>query len=168
MTEGKTISLEHFREKKKKEELEKPFPGRLVWLRCPKCQNIEYTEVVAPNGRSHKCGTMVEEVEVKIDLRAELTITHYNLKKIEALLKENEKFKLLKIISKSLDKALLALKRSEETYLERLHISAKQKITIYPGEIVDIKNKLPIIEENKLGLLISEFRFKPEKRFNLR
>ena len=165
MSHSEPISLDAFRKKKQKEEAEKPYPGTLVWLHCPSCETVEYTEIVAPHGRTHKCGTAVEELEVSLDLRAEYTITQFNLKRISELLEKNKESKLRKLISKSLDNALMALKQSEETYVSRLHLAAGCQIPVYPGDIESLRDQLPIVETNKLGLLISEFRFEPEKRF---
>ncbi len=166
MSDSKTISLDAFRQRKQKEEAEKPYPGTLVWLHCPTCKTIEYTEIVAPHGRTHKCGTIVEEVEVALDLRAEYTLTHLNLEKIAELLGKNKESRIRKLITKSLDNALVLLKQSEENYLSRLHLAAGCQIPPYPGTYEDLKDLLPIKETNKLGLLVSEFRFEPEKRFD--
>ncbi|MBU2512977.1 hypothetical protein KJ966_16685 [bacterium] len=165
MSDSKTISLDAFRKKKQKEEAEKPYLGTLVWLYCRVCETIEYTEVVAPHGRTHKCGTIVEEVEVPLDLRAEYTLTQFNLEKINGLLHKNKESRLRKLISKSLDNALMALKQSEENYISRLHLAAGCQIPVYPGSLKDLEKQLPIKEINKLGMLISDFRFEPEKRF---
>jgi len=165
MADSKLISLSRYREKKKKEEEDRRYPGKMVWLHCPKCNTLEYSEIIAPNGRTHKCGAPVNESEVDLDLRAEFTITLHNIKKIDEHIEKNSQFKRIKIISKSLDDALRALKNSEETYLERLSLAAGGKIDPYPGKIGDMADKLPIRETNKMGLLISEFRFEPEKRF---
>ncbi len=165
MTGSEPISLDAFRKRKQKEKAEKPYPGTLVWLQCPFCESIEYTEIVAPHGRTHKCGTMVKEIEVEVDLRAEYTITQFNLNQIDTLLGKNKESRLRKLISRSLDDALLALKTSEETYISRLHQAAGCQIPVYPGTIEELKDRLPIREKNKLGLYISEFRFEPEKRF---
>ncbi len=162
MSDTKTISLDQFRNKKKKEQAEKKYPGTMVWLHCPKCKTIEFTEIIAPHGRTHLCGTLVEEVEVELDKRAELTITQYNLGKIDQLIEENSGSKLRKLIAKSFDKTLTALRYSEQTYMDRLGAS---NIPPYPDDIEELKEKLPIKEINKLGLLISEFRYKPESRF---
>lgn len=161
MVNSKTISLDQFRHKKEKEQAEKQFRTVLVWLHCPICKTTEYTEIVAPHGRTHFCGTPVEEIEVELDKRAELTITRYNIQKIDQLIKKNNNFKLRKLFAKSLNKALITLKKSEETYLKRLG----ENTPPYPGEIEALKDKLPIKEVNKLGLWISEFRYKPEERF---
>ena len=137
----------------------------LVWLHCPACETVEYTEIIAPHGRTHKCGAIVEELDISLDLRAEYTITQFNLKRIDKLLSKNKDSKLRKLISKSLDNALITLKQSEETYISRLHLAAGSQIPVYPGDIDSLKDQLPILETNRLGLLVSEFRFEPEKRF---
>lgn len=168
MPDSKPISLDSFRKKREQEEAERSYLGKMVWLHCPKCHTLEYTEIVSPAGRMHNCGTLVEEQEVELDLRAELTITLTNLATIEKLLEKNSGFKLIKIVSKSLDKALIALKASEETYRERLTLAAGAKLEPYPGELEEIVDKLPVKETNRLGLLISEFRFEPEKRFKMK
>ncbi|MBT4286621.1 MAG: hypothetical protein HOD92_04730 [Deltaproteobacteria bacterium] len=162
MSDSKPISLDRFREKKKKEAAEKKHPGIMVWLYCPKCQTIEYTEVIAPSGRTHMCGMIVEEREVELDLRAEFTIVLYNLKIIDELIKGNQASKIRKLFAKTLDKALFKLKKSEELYLERMGI---KNIVPYEGDIEELKAKLPIKETNQLGLWISDFRYKPEERF---
>ena len=136
-----------------------------MWLSCPQCSTIEYTEIRAPYGRSHKCGAQVQEIEVEVDLRAELTITRFNLETIHTLLAQNKKNRLAKLISRSLDNALISLKQSEETYIQRLFLAAKGPLKPYPGAIDELKGRLPVKETNKLGMLISDFRHEPEKRF---
>jgi len=165
MSDSKPISLDQFRKKKEREAAEQYHFGKMVWLHCPKCETLEYTEIISLNGRMHKCGTLVEEKEVVLDLRAEITITEYNLAVIDGLLKKNNRFKLVKIISKSLDKALNALKSSEEAYRERLLHAAGMIVPPYPDEFESLKDKLPIKNTNQLGLMISDFRFQPEERF---
>jgi hypothetical protein len=165
MSGSKPISLDAFRKKKQKENAEKPYPGVLVWLYCPSCNSIEYTEIVAPHGRTHKCGSLIKEIEISLDLRAEYTITQFNINQINSLLGKNKESRLRKLISRSLDGALIALKDSEETYISRLHQAAGCQIPVYPGTIEELGPKLPIKEKNKLGMYVSEFRFEPEKRF---
>ena len=79
-------------------EQREPLPGKLVWLRCAACNTLEYTEVVMAGGRTHNvCGNQVEEVELDIDVRAEFTIAHMNLERLEMLADavegERERFK---------------------------------------------------------------------------
>lgn len=164
MADSKLISLDAFRDKKASERYIGE-PATLVWLYCPTCETLEYTEIVAPNGRTHKCGTIVEEAEVEVDLRAEFTITTHNLRRIEELISQNAKNKLFKLVSRSLDKALLSLKQSEEIYLAKLASTTNKVIQPYDGDIDELKEKLSIKEKNHLGLYVSEFRYQPEKRF---
>jgi hypothetical protein len=166
MSDSKLVSLEQFRRKKQAAEDAQDHPGVLVWLHCPQCGTFEYTEIVAPQGRAHKCGTQVLEVAVPVDLRAELTITMWNLRKIDELIAKNSRFRLTKLLSKSLDKALHNLKASEETYRQRLQVAAGRKLEPYPGEMKDLAASLPVKQHNLLGLAISDFRFEPEKRFD--
>ena len=164
----KTISLDQFRKKreeaKAQEELE-PFEGCLVWLNCPTCQKIEYTELRAPGGRTHRCGTKVEEVEVFLDLRAELSFTLVNLKTIEAHLKEVGHNRLKKLLARSLEKTLLQLKASEEEYASRLQKAGDGRVTPYPQEIEPLAARFPDVQVNPLGLYVTPFRQEPHKRF---
>lgn len=162
MSDNKTISFQAFKERKAKQEEERTYHGKMVWLFCPTCNSIEYTEVIAPNGRSHKCGTQVIEKEVDLDLRAELTLTLYNIERIKQLLKENSASRLKKLFAKSFDKALKNLLLSEEMYLQRLHAEG---VPPYPDPINEIKERLPIKIVNELGLYISDFRYNPQDRF---
>jgi len=165
MASSEPISLDLFRKKKKVEEDQKKYPAIMIWLHCPRCNTTEFTEIRAPDGRTHKCGALVREVEVDIDLRAELMITEYNLVEIEQLLEKNKPNRLKKLFAKTFDNALQALLASEKSYMERLLLLAKQPIAPYPGVIGDLKDQLSVAEVNQLGLFISEFRYKPESRF---
>ena len=69
---------ERLADRKAKEE-SRQIEGWLIWLHCPQCNTIEYTEMRMPGGRIHKCGTLVEEEEIPIDIRAEFTISQRNL-----------------------------------------------------------------------------------------
>ena len=160
------ISLDAFR-KKKAETTPKAVEqfGTLVWLHCPTCDSIEYTEVIAPNGRSHRCGTQVEEVEVELDLRAESFMTHHNLKVIQDKIEELEKSKLLKLSRRGLLKALTQLKLSEEVYLRKLQLAIHEDLLPYEGSYEEVKDKLPLEATDPLGILISPFRFDPAARF---
>ena len=59
--------------------------GILVWLYCPNCKTLQYTEFQATQGRKHKCGADVIEIEVPLDLTAENTICLKNLSILEEL-----------------------------------------------------------------------------------
>ena len=165
MAGSKTISLDQFRERKRKEQEESPSHGVMTWLFCPTCRTIEYTEVYAPQGRRHNCGTLVEECVVDLDFRAEITITEFNLRKIKALKKQNKGFALKKLMAKTFDNALDKLALSEETYLQRLNIAANYQATAYPIEDEKMMERFPECKINELGLMISGFRLEPEKRF---
>ncbi|MDT8446112.1 MAG: hypothetical protein RRB13_04370 [bacterium] len=168
---SKTISLDAFRKKKEQEESKyqsEPIWGTLVWLYCPACDKLEYTEIRAPNGRSHKCGTQVQEREVELDLRGELTLTQANLLRIDHLLAEASKNRLKKLLARSMENTLKMLKTSELTYAERLSMAAGGFLEPYPEPLEDIAERLPIAETNALGLFISPFRLNPEERFDLK
>ncbi len=159
------ISLDAFRKKKEAEAREAAHPGTLVWLFCPTCKSLEYTEVIAPFGRKHSCGTQVLEEEIRLDCRAEATITLRNLRLISEKLEETSKNKLIKLASKGLHKALSLLQQGEEVYLSRLTKAAGKNLTPYEGSDEELEKQLPIKATNPLGLWVSEFRFQPEKRF---
>ncbi len=162
MSDSKIVELDRFRSEKRREREERRYPGRMVWLHCPKCKVVEYTEIVAPHGRKHLCGTDVEEDVVELDIRAEATIARYNIERIDRLVRGKGGFIRGKLFAKTMNKAFAAIRKSEETYLE---ILGADGIPSYPGDIEDLKEKLPIKSVNRLGLLISEFRYKPEDRF---
>ena len=159
------ISLDAFRKKKEAQAREAAYPGIMVWLYCPTCKSLEYTEVRAPYGRKHSCGTQVLEEEVSLDFRAEATITLRNLKVIAEKLEETSKNKLVRLASKGLQKALSLLQQGEEVYLSRLSKAAGRNLEPYEGADEDLEKQLPIKATNPLGLWVSEFRFQPEKRF---
>lgn len=161
------ISFDQFKKRKQAEEQGSAIYGKLVWLNCPTCQRLEYTEVIAPSGRTHSCGTVVEELEIELDLRAEFTFVQFNLAKINELIDENGSNRLKKILARSLDKNLKALLASEQMYAGRLELAAGRKLTPYPGTPEELKEKLPLAEVNALGLWLSDFRLKPEDRFKV-
>ena len=159
------ISLDAFRQKKAQEIQEDRITCRLVWLHCPTCNSLEYTEILAPNGRSHNCGTQVKEVEVELDARAEATITLHNLALIQEKLAETSKSRLKKIAIKGLHKVMSQLQASEEMYLNRLEAAAGQRLEPYEGSWEELAAKLPIHETNALGFAVSLFRYEPMSRF---
>ncbi len=158
------INLEAFRQKKA-QKLQKNWLGRFVWLYCPACETIEYSEVLSSFGRKHKCGTTVEEQEVELDLSVEATITLYNLGIIQAKLAEAKKGGLLKLAMKGMYKLLKQLEENEKTYLARLEAAGNCRLEPLEGEWEELKKNLPIKETNVLGLEVSEFRFDPMRRF---
>ncbi|MEE8554983.1 MAG: hypothetical protein V3T00_03930, partial [bacterium] len=38
----------------KEAEAAGPLPGKLIWLHCPACDTLEYSEIEIPGGRRHK------------------------------------------------------------------------------------------------------------------
>ena len=142
-----------------------PIYGILVWLYCPKCKLLQYTAVTAHNGRKHKCGETVIEIEVPVDFRAELTICLENLK----ILKELEDKKTL--IKKKDDIAFLSeviksCQKEEQLMIEKIfEVLGDEEIDTY--SFPESKKLLPIKQINKIGLMISDFRFEPNVRFRL-
>ena len=98
---AKVINLAERREQKIQKQLHSPMQGWIVWLKCPKCETREYSELRMPEGRIHKCGTMVEEHEVEIDIRAELTVSLRNSELISELLAKSNAKGIMKKFLKS-------------------------------------------------------------------
>ena len=46
-----------------------PEMGILIWLYCPNCKTLQYTENQASNGRKHKCGADVMEIAIRFNRR---------------------------------------------------------------------------------------------------
>ena len=117
-----------------------PVPGQLIWLFCPTCNSLEYTEVDMRGGRVHNtCGTQVHEVAVPLDLRAEMTLASVNLHRIHLL-----------------EQVLEGQRHRFEEYQQRLQLAAGRNLEPYPTS-----GPLPgSIDPNRLdafGLLISGF-----------
>ena len=126
-----------------------PLAGQLIWLHCPTCGTYQYTEMAMEGGRQHNaCGTMVEEVTVDIDVRAEVTLADFNLQRLNDLAgfleAEREKF---------------------EEYRKRLYLVAGRNVQGYPLTEETLK-KLPVAEINPLGLLVPKALAHPETRFS--
>lgn len=126
----------------------RPVPAKLVWLYCPACETLEYTEMVLPNGRMHQpCGTRVEEIGVDIDARAEYSLAELNLRQLDKLaeLVEGQRGRF-------------------REYQQRLELAAHQPLSSYllTEETVRI---MPVAEVDPLGLLISPFLRHPLQRF---
>ena len=124
-----------------------PIPGILTWLRCPTCESLEYTEIEMKGGRRHKCGTIVDEAEVALDVRAEYTLTKINLERID-------------LLAEYLD----SQRRLFQEYERRLEIIAGEvpepyALTGDPMKTLLVKNVDP------LGLLISAALHDPASRF---
>lgn len=123
-------------------------PAKLVWLYCPACETLEYTELVLPAGRIHQpCGTRVEEVEVAVDARAEYSLAELNLRQLERLaeLVEGQRVRF-------------------REFQHRLELAAGRPLSSYPLT-EDTVRVMPVAEVDPLGLLISAFLRQPLQRF---
>ena len=49
---AKVINLAERREQKIQKQLHSPMQGWIVWLKCPKCETREYSELRMPEGLS--------------------------------------------------------------------------------------------------------------------
>jgi hypothetical protein len=126
----------------------KPVPTQLVWLFCPVCKTLEYTELAVPGGRRHNtCGTPVIEARVDVDARAEHTLAELNLRRLSAL-------------AELLD----AQRKRFHEYQDRLAKAAGRTLAPYPLTEVSVQS-LPVAEVDPLGLLISRFLHQPAERF---
>ena len=75
---------------------------------------------------------MVEEHEVEIDIRAELTVSLRNSDLISELLAKSNAKGIMKKFLKSGRTMLEHLERSEEEYRKRLQLMSQQECTPYP------------------------------------
>ena len=125
-----------------------PMPGKLVWLHCPVCDTLQYTEVVMGGGRAHNvCGTQVEEIELDIDVRAEYTIADLNLARLEMLAD-----------------AVEAQRQHFREYQERLGLIAGGAVEGYPVNKDTVQN-LPVADVDAMGLLIPVVLHDPARHF---
>ena len=122
-------------------------PGSITWLHCPSCDTLEYTEIAMEGGRRHKCGSIVEEAEVEIDVRAEYTISQINLERIRAL-----------------SDYLESQRRHFEEYSRRLETIAGETPAAYPMS-EDLMKLFPVGHVDPLGLMISKALHEPAGRF---
>ena len=125
-----------------------PLPGKLIWLHCPVCKTLEYTEFSVPGGRVHNvCGTVVEEAALDVDLRAEYTIAELNLERLKML------------------SDLVAGQRNRfQEYQRRLKNMAGGKLSGYPNREDTLKS-LPVAGLDALGLIISTALHEPGRHF---
>lgn len=130
------------------DEATEPVPGHMVWLRCPTCGTLEYTEQQMPGGRVHNaCGTQVEEVSEGLDLRAEYTVAELNLERLRML------------------SELVEQQRARyREYQQRLRQAAGGKLQAYPATEGTLQ-RLPVARVDGLGLLVSHFLHEPARRF---
>lgn len=161
---SKVIDLNEWRHQKKGEERLAPIFGNLLWLHCPSCETKEYTELKMAGGRIHKCGTLVEEVEVPIDIRAEYTISQRNLQILEKF--PNPAGGKLQVLNKWLGtgKILQQIQHNEEEYQRRLGLMTHQKITPYPDDWSPENNGIDFVKVQPSGILITSAR-QPHQHF---
>ena len=162
---AKVINLAERREQKNKEKQKNPLQGWIVWLKCPQCNTREYSELRMPEGRIHKCGTMVEEHEVEIDIRAELTISLRNSELISELLNKASARGFIKNFLKSGRAMLEHLEMSEEEYRKRLMLMSSKECEPYPEQWDPEEKGLDIKKMDPLGLQLTPAR-QPELYFS--
>ena len=125
-----------------------PVPGRLIWLYCPACRTVEYTELAMAGGRVHNvCGTQVQEAAVELDLRAEHTVARINLERLGVL-----------------EQLLASQRQRYEEYLHRLNVAAGRPLEPYAVSD-ESAAALPVADVDALGLLVSRFFHNPAAHF---
>ncbi len=156
---AKVINLADRRAKKEEEERNAPIHAVITWLYCPKCKSLEYSEVEMPNGRIHKqCGTMVEEEEVGIEVRAEYTISLRNSKRLDKLFEGTQIPGFLKPVAKKGIGMLERLQTSEQEYRSRLENIVDGPIIPYPEEWDAFSLEMTLKTLDPLGLILTEAR----------
>ena len=158
-TSAKVINLADRRAKKEDEARNAPITGWITWLYCPKCKSLEYSELEMPNGRVHKkCGTMVEEEEVQIDVRAEYTISLRNSRRLDELFKETKIPTFLKPLAKKGIGMLENLHAAEVEYRKRLENIVNGPVNHYPDEWDEKSLEMKLKTLDPLGLILTEAR----------
>ena len=156
---AKVINLADRRAKKEDEARNAPITGWITWLYCPKCKSLEYTELEMPNGRVHKkCGTLVEEEEVQIDVRAEYTISLRNSKRLDGLFKETKIPGFLKPFAKKGMGMLENLQAAEVEYRKRLENIVNGALNPYPDNWDEKLLEMELKMLDPLGLILTEAR----------
>jgi len=156
---AKVINLADRRAKKEKEARNAPIVAWITWLYCPKCKSLEYSELDIPNGRIHKnCGTLVEEEDVQIEVRAEYTISLRNSKRLEELFKETKIPGFLKPLAKKGIGMLENLQAAEKEYRNRLENLVDGSVTPYPDDWDEHSLEMRLKTLDPLGLILTEAR----------
>ena len=164
-TTAKVINLADRRAKKEDEARNAPIAGSIVWLHCPKCKTLEYSEILMPDGRVHKkCGTLVEEEEIQIDVRAEYTISMRNSKRLDELFKETKIPGFIKPLAKKGIGMLENMQAAEKEYRNRLENIAGGSISAYQDEWDEKSLDMDIKILEPLGVILSEAR-QPDLHF---
>ena len=124
------------------------FPGKLYWLYCPTCGTVEYTEVPMPGGRTHNmCGTLVEEAEVDLDFRAELSLADINLERLRMF-----------------EQVIQKQRAHFEEYRKRIMLAAGRNLDAYPPGHPE-REALNTAPLDDFGLTVSRFFQVPGTRF---
>ena len=140
---AKVINLADRRAKKEKESRNAPILAYITWLYCPKCKSLEYSELEMPNGRIHKtCGTLVEEEEVQIEVRAEYTISLRNSKRLDELFEETKMPGFLTPVAKKGVGMLESLQAAEKEYRKRLENIVESPIIPYDDDWDELSLKM--------------------------
>jgi len=156
---AKVINLADRRAKKENEARNAPIMAWITWLYCPRCKSIEYSELEMPNGRIHKkCGTLVEEEDVQIEVRAEYTISLRNSKRLEALFNETKIPGFLKPLAKKGIGMLENLQAAEQEYRKRLENLVDGSLIPYPDDWDEHSLEMQLKTLDPLGLILTEAR----------
>ena len=158
-TPAKVINLADRRAKKEDEARNAPIAGWIFWLHCPKCQSLEYSEVEMPDGRVHnKCGTLVEEEEVQIDVRAEYTISLRNSLRLDELFKHTKIPGFRKPLAKKGIGMLENLQAVEEEYRKRLKNITGDSVDAYSNDWNEKSLGMELKTLEPLGIILTEAR----------
>lgn len=156
---AKVINLADRRAEKEKESRNAPILAYITWLYCPKCKSLEYSELEMPNGRIHKtCGTLVEEEEVQIEVRAEYTISLRNSKRLDELFKGTKIPGFLKPLAKKGIGMLESLQAAEQEYRNRLQNMVDGDVIPYPDDWDEHSLEMELKTLDPLGLILTEAR----------
>lgn len=157
---SKVINFNEWRKNKEMEKINAPIPGTLTWLHCPTCKTTEYTEIQIPGGRIHKCGTMVDEVDVPIDIRAEYTISLRNMELLESESGGGTgiKAKLVQKFMKVAGAMVEQIKEVEREYQRRLETMCNDPIEAYPEEWDPKKENVEFTVADPFGIVLTTAR----------
>ncbi len=155
---SKVISLADRRAKKEEEARNSPIPGWIIWLQCTECKSLEYTEVLMTGGRVHKCGTLVNEIEVPIDIRAEYTISLRNSEKLDKFLNDTKIPGLFKPLLKKGMGVIESLQAVENEYQLRLKNIANGEIKPYEDswQVESLGESIKTVDP--IGIILTEAR----------
>ena len=156
---AKVINLADRRAKKENEARNAPIYAVITWLFCPKCKSLEYSELEMPNGRVHKqCGTLVEEEEVEIEVRAEYTISLRNSKRLDELFEGTKIPGFLKPLEKKGIGMLERLQAAEKASRKRLENIVDGPVVPYSDEWDEYSLEMNLKRLDPLGLILTEAR----------